>query len=115
VLLRAYLIFFSWGGVILVKCGWFAGLGIIWSVSKGLISLFRLEKQTSRENHRSKESETQRSREAKKQRNMEKQKSKESGNTIIKKQTKINLIPCHFLKHMKHFLLKSYARRRANI
>ena len=78
--MRAYLIFFSWGGVILVKCGWFAGLGIIWSVSKGLISLFRLEKQTSRENHRSKESETQRSKEAKKHGKAEKQRIRKHNN-----------------------------------
>ena len=53
-------------------------MGIIWSVSKGLISLFRLEKQTSREKHRSKESETQRSKEAKtqKSRKAEKQRRK---------------------------------------
>lgn len=37
---------------------------------------------------KSTEAKNQKRREAKKQRNMEKQKSKESGNTIIKKQTK---------------------------
>jgi hypothetical protein len=55
-------------------------LGIIWSVSKGLISLFRLEKQTSREKHRSKESETQRSKEAKKHGKAEKQRIRKHNN-----------------------------------
>ena len=73
--MRAYLVFFSWGGVILVKCGWFAGLGIIWSVSKGLISLFRLEKQ-----NKQGKPQKQRIRNAEKQRSKETWKSRKAKN-----------------------------------